>query len=56
MKTLVLAAFSTLWLVTALNTANAGPQPYRTPPYNYYQNNWMSSAWIFQASPAEGGA
>ena len=54
MKTLILAAFSALWLTTAMNAANAGAQPYRTPPYNYYQNNWMSSVWIFQAaSPAE---
>jgi hypothetical protein len=49
MKTLILAALSALWLATAVNAANAG---YRTPRYNYYQNNWMSSAWIFQASPA----
>jgi hypothetical protein len=54
MKTLILAAFSALWLTTAMNTANAGPQSYRTPAHNYYQNNWMSSVWIFQAaSPAE---
>jgi hypothetical protein len=52
MKTLILAALSALWLATALNIANAGQQPFRTPPYNYYQNNWMSSARIFQASPA----
>jgi hypothetical protein len=51
MKTLILAAFSALWLATAMNTANAGAQPYRTPPYNYYQNNWMSSLSIFQAPP-----
>jgi hypothetical protein len=52
MKTLILAALSVLWLTTAV--ANAGPQSYRTPPHNYYQNNWMSSVWIFQApSPTE---
>ena len=52
MKTLILAAFSALWLATAMNAANAGSQPYRTPPHNYYQNNWMSSVWIFQAPSA----
>jgi hypothetical protein len=52
MKTLVLATFSVLWMTIAVTAANAGSQPYRTPRYNYYQNNWMSSLLIFQASPA----
>ena len=49
MKTLILATFSALWLATSMNIAIAGPQTYHTPAHNYYQNNWMSSVWIFEA-------
>jgi hypothetical protein len=51
MKTLIFAAFSVLWLTSGIAAADAAPQPYRAPPYNYYQNNWMSSLSIFQTPP-----
>jgi hypothetical protein len=42
MKAVVFAAFVALSLVIATMDGNAAPQSYRTPGYNYYQNNWMS--------------
>ena len=54
MKTLIRAAFAVFTL--GVGAAHGQAAQYHAPANNYYQNNWMSSAWIFQASPAEGGA
>jgi hypothetical protein len=42
MQTLILTAFAAFFLALGIERAASAGEPYRAPPHNYYQNNWMN--------------